>query len=97
MAQQKYVIVDIHQEDAFSGQEDKNKLLGQVCMAWEDLHNTTEIPEYVGGTLEFETPVDLGDVEDPDMRSILYFYAVQLQTIEDNRAENDKIVTVEEK
>lgn len=89
---QKYVIVDIHQEDGFSDLDYKNKLLGQVCTARGELIKTDGIDGYVHGTLEFETSIDFGDKNEPDIRSNLFFYAVQVQTLEDNTAENGKIV-----
>jgi len=90
MDTQKYVIVDIHPDDAFY--DWKDKIVGHVGDIGF-MHFTEGHDGYLGGTFHFSTPITIVDDDgNTGVYDSLYFYAIQLQTLEDNTKENGNVV-----
>jgi hypothetical protein len=86
MDEQLYVIVDIHPNDAcYAGAKE---FLGKMVT----IRHVGESPErngYLSCDVKFVIPIE---DKDGHKTKYMFFLAVQLQTLEDNKAENGKLV-----
>ena len=86
MDEQRYVIVDIHPDDACS--EDKNTFLGRLVEI-RHVNQSKAHVDFISCDVLF---IPVIQNSDGSTTKRMYFYAVQLQTEEDNTEENGRLV-----